>query len=155
MKFGADGYCSFQTAINWTAVWKNGVHPCSGGPVNIFGLQNQAYVNPAQHEYIVIQFNLPDRISYQTSAGRVDLARLQRTSKCSCESTSGRSHYVIECSGMRFSNMNGNLIMSSHRPVDAEKYGCWFCRKIRLSNRLCHTLDPDFRTIDNVRHRSP
>jgi hypothetical protein len=109
-------------------------------------------MNAPDDEHVVLEFDLAQRLGYQTVVRGIDLTRLQRASKGSGQSTRGRRHNIIQGCGVRLQNRLGNLIVFSDCAVDAEDHRQRFCGQIRLANRTLHPFDSDLGTIDDCRH---
>jgi len=110
-------------------------------------------VNPAYDEHTVFGlFYLALRGGREVIAGRRNLARLQRASKGSRESTRGRGNHVIEGRRAWLVGVGRDFVVLGDRSVHAENNGLFLSRKIGPSDRTFHALDPHFRSIDDVRH---
>lgn len=84
-------------------------------------------MNPANHQDAILGFHFTGHIRGQAPAARVDLARLQRASECSCESTGGRGNDIIQGCGMRWISIPGNLVMFSDLGMYAEDDRLFLC----------------------------
>jgi hypothetical protein len=66
--------------------------------------QPHGHVNPTNYEYSFVQFDLTCHFSRQATVIRINVARLQRTSKGAQHSTRRRGDDVIERGGVRLLN---------------------------------------------------
>ena len=146
-EFGRHLDRSLQAAVDRTLIRKDAMHASGSLAVSLGSPQTKSHVNTADHEHMLLQFDLAHCLSHQASGGRIDLTRLQRASKGSYQSTRSRSDDVIEGGGTGLRNIRGDFIVLGDRAVDAKDYRFRFGRQICFTNRSFHTLDPHFRTI--------
>ena len=86
-----------------------------------------AHVNASDHKHVTIELNFSDCFRTKPVIASVDLARLQRASECSCESTGGRGNDIIQGCGMRWISIRGNLVMLSDLGMNAEDDRLFLC----------------------------
>ena len=79
-------------------------------------------MNPADHQDVVLLFDLSDCIRYEPFVRCIDLTRLQRASKGSGQSTGGGRDYVVQCRGVRFQDVRRNLVVLGDRAVNTEDH---------------------------------
>ena len=58
-------------------------------------------VNPLQHEYVALCFDLAMDLCHQLAVARIDVTRLQRASEGAEQSTTGRRDHVVDGRRMR------------------------------------------------------
>ena len=86
-----------------------------------------AYVNASDHKHVAIELNFSGCFRSKPVIASIDLARLQRASECSCESTGGRGNDIIQGRGMRWISIRGNLVMFSDLGMYAEDDRLFLC----------------------------
>src|SRR5882724_12247806 len=81
------------------------------------------HVNAANHQHIILRFDLPSNFSRQMFIACVDFARLQRTSESPGKSTTSRSDDVVKCRRVRLDDFRVDTIVFSNWTVHAESDG--------------------------------
>jgi hypothetical protein len=90
------------------------VNPLSHGPLGGIELQLVSYVDAPDNQDIAFLFDFTGSLRYETSFTCRDVARLQRASKGSRQSTRCGCHHVIQCRGVRLVNLQVHAIVFRH-----------------------------------------
>jgi hypothetical protein len=115
-------------------------------------LQMQADVNPPDYQHAFIELNFADGFGNQPAIRGRNVARLQRASKRSGESTCGGCDDIVQGRGMFLERAGRQLIVLRHRAVDAKSHRFALHRQPGPANGPAHSLDADLRSVHNVTH---
>ncbi len=118
------------------------------------GLERESNVDSADHQDVALQLDLADRLSGQTIIGSGDLARFQRASKSSSQSTRGCGNHVVERGGMRLVRVRRHLVVLGDGSMNAKDDGLLLGGKKGPANRSLDPLNPDSRLVSDVGHAS-
>jgi hypothetical protein len=86
--------------------------------------------NPLDDEYPVFHLDVALGLRRQVAFARLDLARLQRATQCSGQSTRGRGDDVIEGGGLRLVGARGCLVVLGDFVMHAEEHRFALGRKV-------------------------
>jgi len=123
-------------------------------PHRFGSLEMEHGVDPFDHEDAVLPVDLAAYVSRELSVARINVARLQRTSKCPRQSPARGGDDVIERRGVRGEVIRLHPVMLGDGPVDAEANRFGFSRKIGEPGGALHPFDPNVRDVDGFRHGS-
>jgi len=151
-EFRSHGDCRFQTSINGASIREDTMHARRGLPIPVLGFQSHPHMDMADHEHVLLEFDLAHSFADQASSRRANLTRLQRASEGSGESARRRGNNVVKRRCARFGNGGGNFVVFHNCAVDTENHRLGLCRKIRLPNRPFHSLDSHCGTIHHFTH---
>src|SRR5436189_4922508 len=101
-----------------------------------------AAVDLLDDQNLVLDVDLALRLGGQLTAARVDPARFQRATQCSCESTGGGRDQVVQGRGLIWVLAGSGSVVLSHRPVGSER-DLVIGRQIRLPDRTAFADDAD------------
>ena len=71
------------------------MHARRGLPIPFLGFQSHPHMDTADHEHVLLKFDLPHSFADQASSRRANLTRLQRASEGPGESTRRRGNNVV------------------------------------------------------------
>jgi hypothetical protein len=77
------------------------------------------------HQYSIFQLDLASDFGGQMFVARVYLARLQRASKGTGESTTGCGHHVVKRGRVRLNNLRVDAVVLRYRTMDAKAHRLW------------------------------
>ena len=118
---------TLERASNGTVPRMDIVNALNNPPLVCRRSELVAHVNASDHKHVAIELNFSDCFRTKPVIASVDLARLQRASECSCESTGGRGNDIIQGCGMRWISIRGNLVMFSDLGMYAEDDRLFLC----------------------------
>ena len=117
---GSDVDLRVDGPIDRAALGKEAVHPLGGLPLLRSALQGELHMDAPDDEGLAVQLHLSGGVRDELPGGCGDLARLQRASVGSDQSTRGGRHYVIQGGRMRLVCAGLGSVMDGHRPMRAE-----------------------------------
>ena len=94
-EFCSHGDCRFQTSINRASIREDPMHAGRGLPIAVPDSQSHPHMNTADHEHVLLEFDLAHSFADQASSRRANLTRLQRASEGSGESARRRGNNVV------------------------------------------------------------
>jgi hypothetical protein len=131
---------------------KNSVHALRRLLIGASGFERESNVDSADHQDVSLQLDVADRLGGQTVIGSGDLARFQRASESSSQSTRGCGNHVVERGGMRLIRVWRHLVVLGDGSVNAKNDGLLLGGKKGPANRPFDPLNPDSRLIGDVGH---
>jgi hypothetical protein len=144
----------FDRAIDRTVVREDAVYAFRGLLLRTSGLERESNADSADHQDVSLQLHLADGLGGQTLIGSGDLARFQRASEGSSQSTRGCGNHIVEGGGMRLVRVRRHLVVLGDRSVNAEDDGLLLRGKKGSANRSLDPLDPDSRLVGDIGHAS-
>jgi hypothetical protein len=82
-------------------------------------------MNAPDHQYSVFQLDLAADFGRQMFVARVYLARLQRASEGTAESTTDSRHHVVKRGRVWLNNSQVDAVVLCYRTMDAKAYRLW------------------------------
>ena len=143
-----------QRPVQRAAVGEHAVHPFGGLFLIRQRLQMESDVNPPDHQDAFFQFHFAGRIRHQAIARGTDFARLQRAPEGTRQSTGRTGDDVVDRGRVWFEQVWRNFIVSGNGAMNSKNHRVWFGGKIGAPDWTFHPLDPDLRTVCDVRHES-
>ncbi len=116
------------------------------------GLERESNMDSADHQDVSFQLDISDRFGDQTIIGSGDLARFQRASESSSQSTRGCGNQVVERGGTRLVRVRRHLVVLGDGSVNAKDDGLLLGGKKGPANRSLDPLNPDSRLVGDVSH---
>ena len=116
--------------------------------------QREHHVDPAEHQHALLDLHFAARHRRQPISTCRDLARLQRAPQGTEESTTCRSHDVVDGRGVRIRHLSLNTVMASDGSMGPEPYGLGFCRHVREAERATNPGQGNQRGIDDLTHET-
>ena len=151
-KLGGHRDAVFERAIDRTVFRKGSVYALRRLLLGTSGLERESNTDSADHQDVSLQLNVADRLGGQTIIGSRDLARFQRASESSSQSTRGCGNHVVERGGMRLVRVRRHLVMLGDGSVNTKDDGLLLGGKKGPTNRSLDPLNPDSRLVGDVSH---
>jgi hypothetical protein len=107
------------------------------------------YVNAPHYQHILLFFNLTDRLRDEPTFSSRNIARLQRASQGTSQSTGGCGHEIVQGRGVGFENLWIDTVMFGDLRVNAEVDRFRLYRQIGSAHRTFHALNTHVGAIYN------
>jgi len=82
-------------------------------------------MNAPDHQYSIFQLDLASDFGRQMFVARVYLARLQRASEGTNESTTGSRYHVVKRGRVWLNNLRVDAVVLCYRTMDAKAHRLW------------------------------
>jgi hypothetical protein len=106
-------------------------------------LEHVVNPDPFDDQHPALDLDLTLYLRGQMTLAGFDLARFQRATQGSGQSTGGRGDDVVEGSGVRVERARRRMVMLGHLVMHPEEHRLASRRKIRPPQRTLHPLDPN------------
>jgi hypothetical protein len=106
-----------------------------------------AHDDAPDHEHLVLELDLTDRLDLIALRIDFDLTRFQRAGEGAGQSPAGRGYDVVERGGVRRVLLGGDAVVRGDLGVHAERDRLGLGGKVREPLRSAETLDPDSRDV--------
>jgi hypothetical protein len=100
-------------------------------------------VDPLDHQDLVLELDLTDGMTSETTVPGGDAARLERTPESAGQSTRGRRHHIVQGGGMRLERPFGRAVVGSDGPMDPEHDRILLRRDVRVTQRAAGAFNVD------------
>jgi hypothetical protein len=107
---------------------------------------------PFDHQDLVVELDLTDGVTAETTVPGGDAARLQRTPERAGQSTRSRRHHIIQGRGMRLERSLGGAVMGGDGPVHPEHDRTLLDRDVGVAQRPAAPLDVNHRPVHHLTH---
>ncbi|HEX9079671.1 MAG TPA: hypothetical protein VF795_08785 [Desulfuromonadaceae bacterium] len=87
-------------------------------------------MDPPDDEDVVLQFDLPPGLTYESPSPDPDISGLQRTAEGSGQSSGCGSYDIVEGRSVGLRDVRGNSIVGRNRTMDSEQDRFGFSREI-------------------------
>lgn len=109
--------------------------------------QRVAHSDALDHEDLVLEHHIPLRLRRKPAAASIDLARLQRATQCSRQSTGRRSDDIVKSRRMVRVLAGSGSVVLSNLSMGAEYDRVGLRGQIGLADRPTLADDPDTRHV--------